>query len=185
MPIKRNILLNPGPATTTDTVKMAQIVPDICPREKEFADLMRKLRSDLLKVVHADPQEYTAVLFCGSGTINIDVCINSLLPQGKSVLIVNNGAYSSRAVEICQYYGLPYINLEFPVDQVPDLSKIEEAPDPYRGREHRLLYGVCAEGADGNDGAIFYHWKEKVYQAVQRLPETFLLLQFIFTVRLF
>ena len=127
MPIKRNILLNPGPATTTDTVKMAQIVPDICPREKEFADLMRKLRSDLLKVVHADPQEYTAVLFCGSGTINIDVCINSLLPPGKSVLIVNNGAYSSRAVEICQYYGLPYINLEFPVDQVPDLSKIEEA----------------------------------------------------------
>ena len=39
MDIKRNILLNPGPATTTDTVKMAQVVPDICPREKEFADL--------------------------------------------------------------------------------------------------------------------------------------------------
>lgn len=26
-PVKRNILLNPGPATTTDTVKYAQIVP--------------------------------------------------------------------------------------------------------------------------------------------------------------
>lgn len=26
--IKRNVLLNPGPATTTDTVKMAQVVPD-------------------------------------------------------------------------------------------------------------------------------------------------------------
>ena len=25
MNIKRNILLNPGPATTTDTVKMAQV----------------------------------------------------------------------------------------------------------------------------------------------------------------
>ena len=34
--IKRNILLNPGPATTTDSVKYAQVVPDICPREKEF-----------------------------------------------------------------------------------------------------------------------------------------------------
>ena len=32
MNIKRNILLNPGPATTTDTVKAAQLVPDICPR---------------------------------------------------------------------------------------------------------------------------------------------------------
>ena len=29
MQIERKILLNPGPATTTDTVKMAQIVPDI------------------------------------------------------------------------------------------------------------------------------------------------------------
>ena len=28
-PVKRNILLNPGPATTTDTVKYAQVVPDI------------------------------------------------------------------------------------------------------------------------------------------------------------
>lgn len=53
MNIKRNILLNPGPATTTDTVKLAQLVPDICPREREFGDLMRALGTDLLKVVHA------------------------------------------------------------------------------------------------------------------------------------
>ena len=26
-PVKRNILLNPGPSTTTDTVKYAQVVP--------------------------------------------------------------------------------------------------------------------------------------------------------------
>lgn len=131
--IKRNILLNPGPSTTTDTVKMAQIVPDICPREKEFADLMKKLRKDLLKVVHADEEDYTSVLFCGSGTINIDVCLNSLLPEDKKVLVVNNGAYSARAVEVCQYYGLPYINLQFAMDELPDLEKIEntlkENPD--------------------------------------------------------
>ncbi len=42
--IKRNILLNPGPSTTTDTVKMAQVVPDICPREDEFAEMMRQMR---------------------------------------------------------------------------------------------------------------------------------------------
>ena len=44
--IKRNVLLNPGPATTTDTVKMAQVVPDFCPREKEFDGLMKGLRYD-------------------------------------------------------------------------------------------------------------------------------------------
>lgn len=124
-PIKRNILLNPGPSTTTDTVKYAQVVSDICPREKEFAGLMRELRENLVKIVHGDLDKYTSVLFCGSGTINIDVCINSLLPEGKKVLVVNNGAYSARAVEICEYYGLSYIDLKFPVDQIPDLDVIE------------------------------------------------------------
>ena len=125
--IKRNILLNPGPATTTDTVKMAQIVPDICPREQDFARLMKDLRSDLLKVVHAPEDEYTSVLFCGSGTINIDICINSLVPEGKKILVVNNGAYNTRAVEVCQMYHIPHINLQSSVYEQPDLAAVEQA----------------------------------------------------------
>lgn len=124
--IKRNVLLNPGPSTTTDTVKYAQVVPDICPREQEFAGLMKGLREDLLGTVHAAPDDYTAVLFCGSGTINIDICINSLVPEGGKVLVINNGAYSTRAVEICEYYGLSHIDLKFPVDELPDLALVEE-----------------------------------------------------------
>ena len=102
MTVKRNVLLNPGPATTTDTVKLAQVIPDICPREQEFLDIMKDLRRDLVKVVHGD-ERYTSVLFCGSGTLNMDVCLNSLLPADKKILVANNGAYSSRAVEVCQY----------------------------------------------------------------------------------
>ena len=136
--IKRNVLLNPGPSTTTDTVKYAQVVPDICPREKEFAALMKGLREDLVKVVHGDLQKYTSVLFCGSGTVNIDVCINSLLDKGKKVLVINNGAYSTRAVEICEAYNLPHIDLRLPIDQTLDLSKVEEAlrSDPDIGLVH-------------------------------------------------
>lgn len=52
MEVKRNILLNPGPSTTTDTVKLAQIVPDICPREKMFQSIMAPMRRDLVKIVH-------------------------------------------------------------------------------------------------------------------------------------
>lgn len=123
--VKRNILLNPGSATTTDTVKMAQVVPDICPREKAFADMMRAMREDFVRIVHGDPGRYTSVLFCGSGTINMDVCLNSLLPEGRKVLVINNGAYSSRAVQICAYYGLPFIDLQFPEDEQPDMDEIE------------------------------------------------------------
>ena len=124
--IKRNILLNPGPSTTTDSVKYAQIVSDICPREKEFASLMKGLREDLVRIVHGDLERHTSVLFCGSGTLNIDVCLNSLLPESKKILVINNGAYSTRAVEICQYYGLPYIELKYPVDELPNLTEVEK-----------------------------------------------------------
>ena len=124
--VRRNILLNPGPATTTDTVKMAQVVPDICPREKEFVSVMREVEEGLLRIVHADSKEYAAVLFCGSGTINMDICLNSLLPENKKILIINNGAYSSRGAEICAYYGLPFINLKLPLDRPADLGQIEQ-----------------------------------------------------------
>ena len=124
MDIKRNILLNPGPSTTTDTVKAAQIVPDICPREKEFQSIMAPMREDLVKIVHGG-DDYTSVLFCGSGTICIDVVLNSLLAEGKKALVINNGSYSSRAVEVLTYYGLPFIDLKMPLDKSPELDIIE------------------------------------------------------------
>lgn len=126
MSVKRNILLNPGPATTTDTVKMAQVVPDICPRESEFQTIMADMRKDLIKIVHAKPEDYTAVPFCGSGTICIDIALNSLLDDGKKALIISNGSYSQRAVEVCAAYHLPFIELKQPINQKPVLSKIEE-----------------------------------------------------------
>lgn len=123
--MKRNVLLNPGPATTTDTVKMAQVVPDICPREKEFVEIMREVEEGLVKIVHGDPKVYTAVLFCGSGTINMDICLNSLLPENKKILVINNGAYSSRAAEICEAYHLDHINLRLPLNEQADLARVE------------------------------------------------------------
>ncbi len=127
MKIERKVLLNPGPSTTTDTVKLAQVVPDICPREKEFRNIMGPMREDLVRIVHGKPEEYTAVLFCGSGTICIDVALNSLLEEGKKALVISNGSYSQRAVEVLTYYGMPFVEIKQPIDTVPDLNAVEKA----------------------------------------------------------
>lgn len=124
--VKRNVLLNPGPATTTDTVKYAQVIPDICPREKEFGVMMNKLGKELLKIVHASEDEYIAVLFCGSGTLNIDVCLSSLIPDNGTALIIDNGAYSERAKDVCDYYHINTVHLKLPYDRPADLGIIEE-----------------------------------------------------------
>ena len=125
-PVKRNVLLNPGPATTSDTVKYAQVVPDICPREEEFVVIMDEVRQELVNVVHGDPQKYAAVLFTGSGTIIQDALVNSLVPEGKKICVVNNGAYSARMVEIADHYRIPCVNLEFPTTGLPDLAVVKQ-----------------------------------------------------------
>jgi len=125
--VKRNVLLNPGPATTSDAVKYAQVVPDICPREQEFVNVMISVRKDLVKIVHGNPDKYTAVIFTGSGTIIQDVCVNSLVPEGKKLCVVNNGAYAARMVEIAQYYHIPCVDVAFPSTGLPDLNVVREA----------------------------------------------------------
>jgi len=109
--IKRNIILTPAPATTTDTVKYAQVVPDICPREKEFGAVMEGIRKDLLKVVHGD-KKYTSILFTGSGTSVMDATINSVIPKNGKLLILENGAYGTRIEEIAKSYGINTISIK-------------------------------------------------------------------------
>ncbi|WP_019542262.1 2-aminoethylphosphonate aminotransferase [Selenomonas bovis] len=125
--VERKILLNPGPATTTDTVKMAQVVPDICPREAEFGQVMRELGEGLLHIVHAAPEKYSCVLFCGSGTLVIEACVTSLVPAGKKMLFINNGSYTSRAVEIAEACGVPYLELRLPIDEPADIGRVKQA----------------------------------------------------------
>jgi 2-aminoethylphosphonate-pyruvate transaminase len=123
--IQKNILLNPGPATTTDTVKMAQVVPDICPREVEFGNLMEYVSNELTQIV-ADTQNYTTVLFCGSGTAVVEAVISSVVPHNKKILIVNNGAYGKRMCQITQSYSIDTIEFESSSTEPVDLNKLEQ-----------------------------------------------------------
>jgi len=127
--VKRNILLNPGPATTADSVKMAQVVPDICPREYEFGDLMEFVSTELTKIV-AKPKTYTTVLFGGSGTAVVESVLSSVVPYDKKVLVVNNGAYGKRMCQITDAYGMDYIEFESsPIEPInlKELQKVIKA----------------------------------------------------------
>ena len=100
--VKRSILLNPGPATTTDTVKYAQIVSDICPREKDFGDIMEFISRELTSFVGSN-KEYASVLFGGSGTAAVESIISSVVDD-DIILIINNGAYGKRICEMAEIY---------------------------------------------------------------------------------
>lgn len=123
--VKRNILLNPGPATTTDSVKNAMVVPDICPRELEFGELTLSVRDDLIKIARGE-KNHTCVLLTSSGTGGVEACLTSVIPNDKKVLIVNNGAYGERMQAICDAYGIGHIDLNIPAGKPVDLSALDK-----------------------------------------------------------
>jgi len=122
----QNILLNPGPATTSWSVKMAQVVEDICPREKEFGDLMEWVLNELTKIV-ANIDGYTTILFGGSGTVVVEATLSSVIPHDKKVLIVNNGAYGKRMCQIADAYDMNYVEFQSSPIEPIDIQSLEEA----------------------------------------------------------
>ncbi len=129
MEIKRNILLNPGPATTSDTVKFAQVVPDICPREKEFGEVMEFVSKELTNFVGSN-DDYTTILFGGSGTAAVEAILSSVVDE-EIVLIINNGAYGKRMCEMAEIYNLNYIEYKSSVIEEINLSELEELIKTY------------------------------------------------------
>ena len=107
MKIRREVLLNPGPVTTTDSVKYAQVCTDICPREKEFGDVMEWICAELSLMAGA-PGKVETVLFGGSGTAADEVMISSCVPDTAKLLIIDNGAYGERFAKIAGVYKLNF-----------------------------------------------------------------------------
>ncbi len=138
MNITRNILLNPGPATTTDTVKLAQAVPDICPREKEFGDLMEFCSTEITKFV-GDPIEYATVLFGGSGTATVEAILNSVVPKNGKILIVSNGAYGKRMCQITEIYGIDTVVFKSSSIEPVDLASLEDTISANKDLTHLAM----------------------------------------------
>jgi 2-aminoethylphosphonate aminotransferase len=126
MTIRRNVLLTPGPATTSERVKQAQVVPDICPREAEFGALQDSIRRRLVQVVHGQ-DTHTAVLFAGSGTAAVEACISSLVPEQGKILVLVNGAYGQRILDMCRIHLRPeqIAAYETAYDVLPDPAELE------------------------------------------------------------
>lgn len=120
---QRKLLFNPGPTNVSEKVRAAIKTDDICHREPEFFEVLLRLSNNVVKIFNGEGT-HSAVLFVSSGTGCNEAIINGI--EGK-VLIVNNGKYSDRIMEIISTYGIPFKALKFsPMDPI-DIAQIEHA----------------------------------------------------------
>jgi 2-aminoethylphosphonate-pyruvate transaminase len=139
----KQILLNPGPANTTQSVKYAQIKDDICPRENEFGKVMLDVKTKLTEFV-TNCEHYTTVMFGSSGTGAIEAVISSL-PKDSKILIVTNGEYGRRAKKIADIYNVNNEQLDFG----DSLIKYEEVLDKAAEADFTHMYIVHCETTTG------------------------------------
>ena len=126
--VRREMLLNPGPATTTDSVKYAQVAADICPREKEVGNLMQWLCDEMKLFALApqtNPDEYETVMFGCSGTGADEVMVSSCVPDTGKLLVIDNGSYGARMAKIAQVYKIPIDVYKSSTYEPIDLEKLE------------------------------------------------------------
>jgi 2-aminoethylphosphonate-pyruvate transaminase len=102
------ILLNPGPANTTPSVRAALVMPDLCHREPECFEMMRRCRENLVRLAGAGA-DWTAVLFTGSGTAAVEAAICAAVPADGTLVVVNNGVYGDRMLRIARAHGIPTV----------------------------------------------------------------------------
>jgi len=100
------VLLNPGPANTSPRVRQALVTPDLCHREPEFFSVMRECRTRLARAAGAE-RAFDAVLFTGSGTAAVEAAVASAVPEGRALLIVDNGVYGDRMRRIARAHRIP------------------------------------------------------------------------------
>lgn len=106
------ILLTPGPLSTSTTVKTAMWY-DSCTWDTDYKGVVSRIRSELLAIAQCDPEKYTTALMQGSGTFGVEAVLGSAINRKKhQVLILVNGVYGKRMVEMAKILELPYLTYE-------------------------------------------------------------------------
>ena len=83
-----------GPVNLDDNIRESIYnSPDIGHRELEFVELLKGIREKLLIVFKANKEEYSVLIFTGSGTSAMEAVMAANVHEGKKALIVSNGEF--------------------------------------------------------------------------------------------
>lgn len=120
------ILLNPGPANTTARVRQALVMPDLCHREPECFEMVRRCREMLVALAGAG-HDWAAVLFAGSGTAAVEAAVSSAVPDDGGLLVADNGVYGDRIARIARAHGIAAEILEYDIWTTVDPDDVDRA----------------------------------------------------------
>ncbi len=127
-------LLTPGPLTTPEGVRRAML-RDWGSRNPDFIELNREVLDRLVALVGGDP-DFVAVPMQGSGTFAVEAMLGTLVPRKGKLLVMVNGAYGARMVEMARRMGRAVVAIEDAEDRPSDTVRLQEMLAGDRGISH-------------------------------------------------
>lgn len=119
------IILTPGPVTTSAVTKAAML-RDFSPNEPELLGLTATLRRTLVGLANGGT-DYTCVMLQGAGNTANEAVLGTLVPRDRKVLVVVNGHYGARLLEIARAIGVPCAALTLPITEPVDPAQLDAA----------------------------------------------------------
>lgn len=120
------LLFTPGPLTTSAAVKAA-MQRDLGSRDSEFIELVARIRTRLLEIAGVSQEGgYEAVLMQGSGTFALESVLSSVIPPDGRLLVLANGAYGERMLQIAERLKIAVAIQRWPETQSPDPKTVRQ-----------------------------------------------------------
>ena len=117
-------LLTPGPLTTSTSVKKEMLI-DRCTWDTDYKHMTIKIQNELLAVAKVKPLTHSTILMQGSGTFSVEATLNTALTSKDKLLLIVNGAYGERMVNISDRIGINYEVYNCDYNKVPEVDVIE------------------------------------------------------------
>ena len=119
----QRVLFTPGPVTCSRTVLEAA-TKDVGSWDSDTTSAVREVCKRLMGYC-GDRADLTTTLIPGSGTYGVESMLAAALPAGGTVVVLNNGLYGRRLIEIAKVLGVKVVS----VDQAENLRHDPKALD--------------------------------------------------------
>jgi len=103
--IQDKLLFTPGPLTTSYATKLAAM-NDMGSRDGKFIQIIKDVRSELLKAANVSSEEFCTIIMQGSGTFGVESVISSVV--NGTLLIIANGSYGKRMSLMAAAHNIPF-----------------------------------------------------------------------------
>ena len=138
------LLMGPGPSTVHPDIYKALSVSTLGHMDPVFMDIMDSIKAEMQAILNTKNE--CTVPMSGTGSAGMETCFVNLIEKGDSVLVLENGVFGKRMIDVAGRLGAAVDSLSFKWG-TPVL--VEDVRKKLAEKEYTIVAVVHAETSTG------------------------------------